>query len=160
MILGIDPGTKISGYALWGSKSNTLVHCGVVVNREIKDEEYFNDALMCADVIAIEMIGHYGTGMSVGRSVFATCIFIGRLLEQLQDRNVKLILRPSVKASLCGTARAKDANVIQALKDLIGEKGTKKNPGPLYGIKSHAWQALALAVAVGRGDCKEVDLDA
>jgi len=160
MILGIDPGTKISGYALWCPKSSTLVYCGVVENQQIEHDGYLREHLDLADVIAIEMIGHYGTGMAVGRSVFATCIFIGRLIEQLKARKVKLILRPSVKASLCGTARAKDANVIQALKDLIGEKGTKKNPGPLYGIKSHSWQALALAVAVGRGDCKEVDLDA
>ena len=42
--------------------------------------------------------------------------------------------------------RAKDGNVRQALIDLIGEQGTKKNKGPTYGISSHSWAALAVAV--------------
>jgi len=27
--------------------------------------------------------------------------------------------------------------------------GTKKTPGPLYGVSGHAWQALAVAVVAG-----------
>ncbi|WP_230687708.1 hypothetical protein, partial [Streptococcus pneumoniae] len=50
-----------------------------------------------------------------------------------------------VKIWLCGTMRAKDANIAQALRDKHGEVGTKKNPGKLYGIKSHLWSALAIA---------------
>jgi hypothetical protein len=42
--------------------------------------------------------------------------------------------------------RAKDANIRQALLDLIGPQGTKAQPGPTYGIKSHTWAALAVAV--------------
>jgi hypothetical protein len=52
---------------------------------------------------------------------------------------------------LCGSSRANDATIRQALLDRYGpgrEKavGTKANPGPLYGIKADLWQALALAV--------------
>jgi hypothetical protein len=46
--------------------------------------------------------------------------------------------------------KAKDANVRQALIDRYGGKaeaiGTVKKQGPLYRVKSHAWQALAVAV--------------
>ena len=63
-----------------------------------------------------------------------------------------MIKRQTTKAVLCGTARAKDPNVHQALIDMYGgsmkaAKGTKKAPGPLYGVKSHIWSALAVAVA-------------
>jgi hypothetical protein len=36
--------------------------------------------------------------------------------------------------------------VRQALIDRLGLQGTKKAPGPTYGIKSHEWAALAVAV--------------
>ena len=58
-----------------------------------------------------------------------------------------------MKLALCGSARAKDANVRQAIIDRfagVGGKavavGTKKNPGPLYGISNHKWSALALCI--------------
>jgi hypothetical protein len=42
--------------------------------------------------------------------------------------------------------RAKDANIRQALIDRFGAVGTKKMPGPLFGVSSHYWAALAVAV--------------
>ena len=57
-----------------------------------------------------------------------------------------------MKLALCGSARATDANLRAALLDRYGGSGraigTRKAPGPLYGVKSHAWAALALAVTV------------
>jgi hypothetical protein len=53
---------------------------------------------------------------------------------------------------LCGNARAKDANVRQALLDLYGDGtrqtacGVKSKPGPLYGIKKDEWAALAVGL--------------
>jgi hypothetical protein len=98
----------------------------------------------------IEMIASYG--LPVGAEVFETCLWIGRLQERmlLGYLDAKLIYRKDVKLHLCGTPRAKDANIRQALIDRYGGKtkaiGNKKTPGPLYGIKSHGWAALALAV--------------
>ncbi|MNY62967.1 hypothetical protein D3C86_1998680 [compost metagenome] len=59
-----------------------------------------------------------------------------------------------MKLHLCKTPRAKDANVRQALLDMFprtgGGKtpqiGTKAQPGPLFGVSSHAWAALGVAV--------------
>jgi hypothetical protein len=31
------------------------------------------------------------------------------------------------------------------LIDALGEVGTKKNPGPLYGVSGHYWAALGVA---------------
>ncbi|MGH7470493.1 MAG: hypothetical protein ACRENP_21315 [Longimicrobiales bacterium] len=47
---------------------------------------------------------------------------------------------------LCKNPKAKDQNIRQALIDLLGAPGTKKNPGPTYGISGDAWSALAIAV--------------
>jgi len=62
------------------------------------------------------------------------------------------MFRRDVKLNLCGSARAKASNIIQALVDRFasGEpnygKGTKKTPGWFYGFKADVWQAYALGV--------------
>jgi hypothetical protein len=56
-----------------------------------------------------------------------------------------LIPRKEIVMELCGSARAKDPHVAQALRDHYGEPGRKAAPGPTYGIKGHEWQALAVA---------------
>jgi hypothetical protein len=63
------------------------------------------------------------------------------------------ISRKDVKQHLCGTVRATDADVRDALIHRFGpgkEKavGKKKTPGPLYGVKGHGWAALAVAVTL------------
>jgi hypothetical protein len=59
-----------------------------------------------------------------------------------------LVYRHQVKMHICGHPRAKDSNIRQALIDKLGPVGTKAAPGPLYGVKSHAWAAVAVAVTV------------
>ena len=56
------------------------------------------------------------------------------------------VYRQDVKLHLCKSNKAKDGNIRQALIDKLGPQGTKKYPGPTYGIKSHAWAALGVAV--------------
>jgi hypothetical protein len=97
------------------------------------------------DELALEMIASYG--MAVGAEVFETVRWIGRMQQVWRDPEaVRLVYRRDVKLHLCGSARAKDQNVRQALIDSLGPVGVKKTPGPLYGVKSHAWSALAVAV--------------
>ncbi len=102
------------------------------------------------EFVACEMIASYG--MPVGREVFETCLWIGRLWEAAELARVPftLIYRREVKMHLCGNTAAKDANVRQALLDLYGTTkgdaiGKKAAPGPLYGIKADEWAALAVA---------------
>jgi len=95
--------------------------------------------------LAIEMVASYG--MAVGREVFETCVWIGRFQQAWHaPEAVRLIYRRDVKLHLCGSARAKDSNIRQAVIDLLGPPGTKREPGPTYGVRSHAWSALAVAV--------------
>ena len=141
-LLAIDPGTTHSGWVLM--MSGVPYESGVMKNGEIID------TLRASSIVpvAIEMIASYG--MAVGREVFETCVWIGRFTQAAGPDRVRLVYRKDVKLHLCGSPRAKDANIRQALIDRWGGKaeavGTVKRPGPLYGVKSHAWSALAVAV--------------
>lgn len=148
-ILGIDPGNEESGWCLYHT-DGAVFGSGVKPN-EIMLEEIRHSA---ADALAIERIASYG--MAVGREVFETCEWVGefRGVWRLRCKSAHLIYRKDVKMHLCGSPRAKDANIRQALIDLFGGKeravGRKASPGPLYGIKSHAWPALGVAVTAAQ----------
>ncbi|MBR8182125.1 hypothetical protein KDW54_06905 [Burkholderia ambifaria] len=147
MILAIDPGTTESGWVLYDDKR--VEDSGVMDNRDLI--EHMRSVPDYGQKLAIEMIASYG--MPVGREVFETCVWVGRFMEAWHSpEDVRLVYRKDVKLHLCGTPRAKDANVRQALIDLFGGKekavGKKALPGPLYGVKSHAWPALGVAVTV------------
>ena len=89
-----------------------------------------------------------GYGMAVGKEVFRTCMWIGRFVEAWPGPHV-LLPRREVKLTLCGSARAKDKNVRQAVVDRLGPLPTKAAPNPAYGPRrpsSHEWSALALAL--------------
>ncbi|CAA2106073.1 hypothetical protein [Variovorax paradoxus] len=151
-ILAIDPGTTQSGWVIYG---DGRVHdSGVMPNREMVT--WLATREDSGVRLAIEMIASYG--MAVGREVFETCVWIGRFKQAWHSPDtVQLVYRKDVKLHLCGTTKAKDPNVRQALIDLFpavgGGKtpqiGTKSQPGPLYGVSSHAWPALGVAVTVG-----------
>lgn len=138
MILAIDPGTTSSGYVLFAG--GIAADSGVLANNRVLEM-----VRTWPGPLAVEMIASYG--MPVGAEVFETVRWIGRFQQAYQDPDaVRLVFRKDVKMHLCGTPRAKDANIRQALIDKLGAPGTKKNPGPTYGVKSHAWAALGVAV--------------
>lgn len=148
-ILALDPGTTKTGYC-WLDEGR-VAECGVAPNHGMLDSIRFD--VHGASVLAIEMVASYG--MAVGKEVFETVRWIGRF-QQAWDfpEAVMLIYRQDVKLHLCNSVRAKDANIRQALLDRFpatgGGKtpqvGTKSQPGPLYGISSHAWAALGVAI--------------
>lgn len=138
MILAIDPGTTSSGYVLFAG--GIAADSGVLANDRVLEM-----VRTWPGPLAVEMIASYG--MPVGAEVFETVRWIGRFQQAYQDPDaVRLVFRKDVKMHLCGTPRAKDANIRQALIDKLGAPGTKKNPGPTYGVRSHAWAALGVAV--------------
>lgn len=148
--LGIDPGNIQSAYVIV-DESLKPIEFGKVFNEELLDKLY--EIKHDMDFIAIEMIGHYGKGMPAGKTVFDTCIWIGRFLEAVKDIDyVKFIMRSEEKISLCGTMKAKDSNIRQALIDRFAQfdfkngKGTKNNRDWFYGFKADVWQAYAVIV--------------
>lgn len=153
LILAIDPGPTESGFVV--IRQNKLDEFGIAANSDIATllsrfrfsfsgdvvpDEYLNSL----PLVAIEMIACYG--MPVGSEVFETCLWIGEFRRIMRPQPVTFCYRKDIKVHLCGTTKAKDANVRQALIDRLGKPGSKKNPGPTYGITKHMWAALAIAV--------------
>ena len=141
-ILGIDPGTTESAVVIWdGSK----IH----LHAKLPNEDVMTSLhvwTVLAEVVACEHIQCFG--MAVGKEVFETAYFIGRL-EQASfsyGRPWRRVYRSEVKSHWCHSARATDANIRQAVIDRLGAPGTKKAPGPTYGIHGDEWSALAIAV--------------
>lgn len=159
-IFAIDPGTFDSAFVVWDG--TTIRDCDIIPNGKLL--EFFPNAMNHHDCrsCAIEMVASYG--MAVGKEVFETCVWIGRFAQCWDEMltgagqtysGARLIYRRDIKMHHCGNMHAKDANVAQALRDKYGEKGTKKNPGVTYALKSHLWQAFALATYVTETQPKE-----
>ncbi|MGC4017516.1 MAG: hypothetical protein QM755_23825 [Luteolibacter sp.] len=143
-ILAIDPGNEQSGYAL--VVDGAIQSAGVMVNSEILRLT----TVSTPDVLAIEWI--QSMGMAVGKEVFETCLWAGRFVQASGHvRTIRLVPRGALKLHHCGSARAKDPNIVQSLKDKYGDRGTKAKPGYFYGVSSHAWQAFAVAAYVMEG---------
>lgn len=148
-ILCIDPGTTQSGWCVM--RGRTIIAKGVDDNRAVLS--IINDWRGAADRLAIEMIASYG--MAVGKEVFQTCVWVGRFTQAWRDPDdVELVYRKDVKIYLCGTTKAKDANIRQAILDLypatgggaVPQVGTKGQPGPLFGVNSHIWPAIGVGL--------------
>lgn len=145
MILAIDPALGRTAYVLMNQQFKP-VEFGIKENFEMLDIM----AEICKRnkpiIVAIEMIACYG--MAVSKTVFETCVWIGRFQQLAYSHGipVEFVYRKDVKMNICGQMRAKDANVNQALRDRFGEVGVKKNQGFFYGFKADIWAAYAVGV--------------
>ena len=144
-ITGIDPGNKETAIVFINGV-DIIDHYYLPNDEALEKIVEINKSYHKCEIYC-EMIASYG--MPVGKSVFDTCLFIGRIIEALP--NVKLITRNVIKNAICHSSKANDANIRQALIDIYGEPGTKKNPGATYGISGDKWAALAVATAADRG---------
>ena len=160
MILGIDPGPKQTALVQI-DEQRIPVHCHKVENFELEDMIYqmvmaFEGAM--PEFVGIECVACYG--MPVGAEVFETAEWCGRIREYVSEffspETVFRVYRKQVKLNICGQPKAKDANIRQALIDRypaigggkVPQIGTKKEEGPLYGLHSDLWAALAVAHTV------------
>lgn len=162
LAIGIDPGNVMSALATYDPNDKT-VHELIKVDNDklIRYIATMVNMYIIEDiphVLAIEQIRAYG--MAVGATVFDTVHWSGRFQQRMLDvynehgrhNIITLIPRKDVKMHLCHTNRAKDTNVNQSVADRFGGmkacKGTKKKPGPLYGIAGDMWAALAVALTL------------
>ena len=142
LILALDPGPTQTGWCELEMAPLTVLGGGVKPNEDILKmfRGYGYDAVI------IEEIASYG--MAVGREVFSTVWWSGRLFQAAHREwpRVEMMPRKTVKLHLCGSMKAKDTNIRQALIDRFGGIACTKKGGALYGVKSHGWAALALGV--------------
>ena len=149
-ILAIDPGSTQSGFVVIDEQYKPL-DFGKIDNDKILDLIH-----MVPDeiTVVIEMVA--SLGMSVGQTIFDTCVWIGRFEQLSIELNLPVtkVFRKEVKMNLCGMMRARDSNIKQALVDRFsyerhaakGGKGIKKDPGFFFGFAADVWQAYALGV--------------
>ncbi len=155
-ILAIDPGTDRSAWCDYSQEYG--IRFGTLQNFEMLPflRHYAEDG--AAPDLAVEMVASYG--MPVGREVFETCVWIGRFIEAW-GRPFRLVYRREVKLHVCASPKANDASIRQALIDRFGPGkdkaiGTKKAPGPLYGVHGDEWAALAVAVTAAETEARDV----
>ena len=144
--LTIDPGPKQSAWLVLGSRGMPRAFAIWPNHRLLLALRNGEFTAELTDLV-IEKVEGYG--MPVGWETFETVFWSGRFTEAAQPLTVTRIGRKAVKLHLCGSLRAKDPNIRQALIDRYGGSdaiGRKADPGPLYNISKDVWSALAVAV--------------
>lgn len=143
----IDPGPTESAFLVWDGK--TIIKKDILENNVLLSLALAYRSAFPEFPLVIEKVVSYG--MTVGASTFETVYWTGRFCQAWPGPHFR-VPRLVVKQHLCHDSRAKDTNIRQALVDRFAcgqknnGKGTKKAPGFFYGVKTHLWQALALAV--------------
>lgn len=141
-ILAIDVGTTETGFCLIDKDTYKPIRFGKISNNDlleiVKSENY--------DTLIYEEFQSYG--MPIGVSTITSITWNGRYMQIALDREKKVdyIYRKEEKLNLCGSMKAKDSNIRQALIDRFGEVGTKKAKGFFYGFKKDIWAAYAVGI--------------
>jgi hypothetical protein len=154
IILGIDPGTHHSGLVAYSAIDKTVIDShNELPNFQVL--KYLSSAAYSPMCFGIEIPACYG--LRVGRDVFQTCVWAGRFIQKFAGRMPSATLyevsRPEIVHMLTGARSGPKAAVNAVLVDRFGPGrkiavGKKSSPGPLYGVKGHAWDALAVAYYV------------
>jgi hypothetical protein len=146
-VLAVDPGPTRSAYVVLDDELPGG-HPSPESFGKVPNEEMLELVQRWKGDVVIEWI----TVASVaGAEVYQTCRWIGRY-EQASVGKAELFPRMDVLLHLFGRRNVPkaDALVRRAMLDRYGgdgAKGTKKEPGPLYGFHTDCWQALGLGIA-------------
>lgn len=153
-ILAIDPGSEQSAMVLYHTERREIEHRAIQPNDDLVLQL---PALRgCADHLAIELDKAYSITFANSQrrffpqQVLETHFQAGRFV-QAWGRTWSRVERRDVRLHLCGTQRARDPQIRQALINRFGPGkkkaiGTKAERGVLYGIRKDLWAALAVAV--------------
>lgn len=170
MIIGIDPGTTESGYAIINDKYEILDANKIDNDLLIERLQQYPSTY----TIVVESIQSYG--MVMGKSTIETCYFIGRIIQVCSDtqKTIKLIPRPEYGKAIVGGAKVSDVLIRTALENRFGsyekgkiekrlKDGTVKQayvaPGPLVLLAGETDKRSAFAVACYYLDCKKNEVN-
>jgi hypothetical protein len=159
IILGIDPGPTTSGMVVY-----TMAGAGPGRVARAYKEATLEQVRMELGALAVAKSTHK-TDVEVvvectqagppSTHVVKTTEVVGRIMEACDGRLLPwhgYYRREVLQALGCARKGNKDSLVRLACIELHGGDkpiacGTKKSPGPLYGVTSHAWQALGVVCA-------------
>lgn len=149
IILALDVGTEQSGYCLMDRETYKPLEFGKIDNFTLLENVVRHGVY---DVLVYEEFQSYG--MPVGKSTIASITWNGRYIQASCERKIPYfpVYRVEEKINLCGTTKAKDANLRQAMIDRFATfdfkngKGTKDNRDWFYGFSKDAWSAAIIGV--------------
>ena len=158
-ILGIDPGPLTSGLVVYHQPA------GAVHGRVVTSHPKADLLMVRMQLTSVALQAHReGAELHVviertqagppSTAVVRTTEVVGRLMEACEVRALDYTLyyrRQVLQALGCATKGNKDSLVRHALIEIHGGTrqiavGRKAEPGPLYGVSSHAWQALGVVL--------------
>jgi hypothetical protein len=165
-ILGLDPGTRATGWVIYDAEEKRVLATAPEKGGRTQNELLLRYIVDPSAAAAAELAGELPGGrefFTIGRSgiekitlyqrvnddVHDTILWYGKFQYALEENEVPTNLYPrsTIRATICPDLKSpNDSAVIAALKDKVGPPGTKKLPGPTYGITGHSWQALAAAI--------------
>ena len=145
-VFAIDAGTTESGFCIMDFATYKPLLFGKAENEEVL--RYVLEG--CYDVLVYEEFQSYG--MSVGKSTITSITWNGRFIQAAVSllKPYYPIYRAEEKIAICGTMKAKDANIRQALIDRFAQfdfkqgKGTKNNQDFFYGFAKDCWSAFCV----------------
>jgi hypothetical protein len=153
LILGIDPGPTTSGVVFYCTESRAVLAAASALTadevigwiRGGHPSDYLHDRVIIEQVMS--------QGQS-GNDLLRTAEVSGRFWQVADDVDCLdlppvYMPRREVCSALAISGGGKDAQIREAMIELHGGSkaaavGSKKAPGPLYGVTGHAWQALGL----------------
>jgi hypothetical protein len=155
IVLGLDPGPTNSGAVIYDTETREVMesHKSITTSAALA-LIYEVPSQFALDLVAIERVQSYGIA---GASLLRTAE-VGGMLHHCASNlglDVVWLYRREVLRGLDVTGKGnRDSLVRQRLIEIHGGDrasavGTKAKPGPLYGVASHAWAALAVAVVAG-----------
>lgn len=154
--MAIDPGPRTSGYVLYmpGDREITAAVKDADLAQVRRCMDYFADLADRVGYPFVVVCERTQAGPPSTQVVLTTEI-VGRIMEMAHNKAVPCHLyyrRQVLQALNCARKGNKDSLVRMACIEMHGGDkatavGTKKKPGPLHGVTSHAWQALGLACA-------------
>ena len=161
LILGIDPGPQTHGAAIYDSERRRVVWSDKAIASDelLRTVSEFQRTDRWLDAVVIERPAAMGTlGPGIVGHMLDTSWEGGHLSAVLQEclhEVVHTMTRRQVLRSL-GVLSGKGSPDSKVRAACIADHtvpggppavGKKASPGPLYGVSSHAWQALGLILA-------------
>ena len=147
-VLGIDPGPEYVAWALTDGKE-------IIASASESIPDFVEKSFAIAHeaaIIAIETPQSYGPSVNAGRSLYQTCITIGRIIQGLQKttarERIKLYGRPTIRGHLNAKNDGQVRASLRARLCDCNSRGACKIGCRMHGLNNDQRAALAVAIVV------------